>query len=110
MLPIVNKGLAIYQIEQQLAPAEACCVEALSIDPECDAAVATLAQLSLQQGRIDKAVEWFGKQAELARTEPELINALTYEYATRSQVEFLKHYPDMATQLSQIAQSMSMAG
>lgn len=68
--------------------------------------MATLAQLSLQQGRIDKAVEWFGKQAELARTEPELVNALTYEYATRSQVEFLKNYPEMAGQLSQIASTM----
>ncbi|KAF9018353.1 ADP ATP carrier receptor [Hymenopellis radicata] len=107
VLSLVNKGLALYQWRQDLAPAEECCTEALAIDPECDAAVATLAQLSLQQGRIDKAVEWFGKQGELARTEPELVNALTYEYATRSQVEFLKNYPEMAGQLSQIASSMS---
>lgn len=57
MLSLVNKGLALYQKDQQFGPAEECCAEALSIDPECDAAVATLAQLSMQQGRVDKAVE-----------------------------------------------------
>ena len=42
-------------------------------------AVATLAQLSLQQGKIDDAIEWFEKSAKLARTEGELINAITCE-------------------------------
>lgn len=50
--------------------------------------------------------QWFGKQAELARTEPELVAALTYEYASRSQIEFMKNYPEMAAQLSQIASGM----
>lgn len=80
VLSLVNKGLALYQRNQELGPAEACCNEALEIDPECDAAVATLAQLSLQQSRIDLAVKHFAKQAELARSEPELMNALTYQY------------------------------
>jgi len=48
----------------------------------------------------------FQRQAELARTEPELINALTYMHATTSQAEFLKSYPEMAVQLGQIAQTM----
>ena len=42
-------------------------------------AVATLAQLSLQQGKIDEAIGWFEKSARLARTEGELINAITCE-------------------------------
>ncbi len=78
----MNKGLALYQWKQDIGPAERCCNEALRIDPDCDAAVATLAQLSLQQGQLDKAVEYFIRQAELARTEPELINALTYQYVS----------------------------
>lgn len=76
----MNKGLAIYQWKQDIAAAEECCNEALQIDPECDAAVATLAQLCLQQSKIEKAMEMFKKQTALARTEPELVNALTYEY------------------------------
>ncbi|PBK59471.1 mitochondrial outer membrane translocase receptor TOM70 [Armillaria solidipes] len=107
VLSLVNKGLALYQWKQDIGPAERCCNEALRIDPDCDAAVATLAQLSLQQGQLDKAVEYFIRQAELARTEPELINALTYQYATSSQLEFLKNYPDMAAQLSPLARGMS---
>jgi import receptor subunit TOM70 len=83
VLSLVNKGLALYQWKQDIGAAERCCNEALRIDPECEAAVATLAQLNLQQSRIEKAVEMFEKQAELARSEPELANALTYQYVCR---------------------------
>lgn len=110
VLSYVNKGLALYQWKQDITVAEECCQEALSIDSECEAAVATLAQLSLQQGKILEAAKMFERHAELARTEPELHNALTYQYATLSQAEFLKNYPDMAAELSQIAQSMMMTG
>ncbi|KAK7047742.1 TOM (translocase of outer membrane) complex component [Paramarasmius palmivorus] len=106
VLPLVNKGLALYQWEQNIGAAERCCNEALRIDPECDAAVATLAQLSLQQGKIDQAVEYFNKQTELARTEPELVSALTYKHASLAQLEFAKNYPAMAAQLSSMAQGM----
>ncbi|KAG2038340.1 hypothetical protein BDR03DRAFT_955171 [Suillus americanus] len=85
-----------------------CCDEALRIDSECEPAVATLAQLSLQQGKIDHAVEMFKRQAELACSEPELINALTYQYASTSQLEFTRNYPEMAEQLAQVASSMAM--
>jgi mitochondrial import receptor subunit TOM70 len=80
VLPLVNKGLALYQWKQDIGAAERCCNEALRIDPECEAAVATLAQLSLQQSKIERAVEMFARQAELARSEAELVNALTYQY------------------------------
>jgi tetratricopeptide (TPR) repeat protein len=78
-LPLVNKALALYQWKQDLPAASALCREALAFDDECDAAVATLAQLSLQQGRIEEAIEMFGKHAAIARTEPELVQALSYE-------------------------------
>lgn len=83
VLPLVNKGLALYQWKQDIGAAERCCNEALRIDPECEAAVATLAQLSLQQSKIERAVEMFQRQADLARSEPELVNALTYQYVSR---------------------------
>ncbi|KAF5376495.1 hypothetical protein D9615_008664 [Tricholomella constricta] len=106
VLPLVNKGLAMYQWKQDIGAAERCCAEALRIDPDCEAAVATLAQLSLQQSKIEKAVEYFERQADLARSEPELVNALTYQFASASQVEFLKNYPQMASQLSALARGM----
>lgn len=73
----------MYQWKQDVGAAERCCQEALRVDPECEAAVATLAQLSLQQGKIDVAMEMFERQADLARTEPELMNALTYQFVSR---------------------------
>ncbi|KAI0300644.1 mitochondrial outer membrane translocase receptor TOM70 [Multifurca ochricompacta] len=106
VLPLVNKGLALFQWKQDIEAAERCCNEALRTDPECEAAVATLAQLSLQQGKIDVAVRMFERHTELARNEPELVNALTYQYASYAQLEFIKHYPDLASQLSQMARSM----
>ena len=77
VLPLVNKSLAIFQWKQDSAQAEALCKEALDIDPDCDVAVATLAQLALQQGRIDDAIKWFEKSAKLSRTEGEMINNIT---------------------------------
>ena len=82
VLPLVNKGLALFQWKKDIGAAERCCGEALGIDPECEAAVATLAQLNLQQLNISKATEYFQRQVELARSEPELQNALTYQYVS----------------------------
>jgi import receptor subunit TOM70 len=82
VLPLVNKGLTLYQWKQDIGSAENCCKEALQIDPDCEAAVATLAQLSLQQSNIERAVDMFERQTELARSEPELVSALTYKYVS----------------------------
>lgn len=79
VLPMVNKALAIFQHRQDFATAERICREAVTIDPQCDVGVATLAQLLLQQNKVHEAVDMFSKAAEMARTEPELVNALTYE-------------------------------
>jgi import receptor subunit TOM70 len=106
VLPLVNKGLALFQWKQDIEAAERCCNEALRTDPECEAAVATLAQLSLQQGKIDVAVRMFERHTELARNEPELVNALTYQHASYAQLDFIKRYPDLASELSQMARSM----
>lgn len=106
VLPFVNKALAIFQWKQDINAAEALCTEALEIDPDCDVAVATLAQLSLQQGKIDQAIKWFEKSGKLARTEAELVNAITYEHASRAQKSFLENFPEYAERLGQIAQGM----
>jgi import receptor subunit TOM70 len=77
VLPLVNKALAIFQWKQDMPAAERLCNDALAIDPDCDVAVATLAQLCLQQGKIDEAIKWFEMSGKLARTEGELANAIT---------------------------------
>lgn len=80
VLPMINKALLLFQWRQDLRGAEELCRKALEIDPDCDVAIATLAQLSLQQGRIPEAIKHFERSAQIARTEPELINAITYEH------------------------------
>lgn len=71
----------------------------LAVDPECDIAVATMAQLLLQQGKITEALKYFERAAELSRTEGEIINALSYAEATRTQLEVQEKYPQLASRL-----------
>ncbi|WFD32236.1 TOM (translocase of outer membrane) complex component [Malassezia sp. CBS 17886] len=106
VLPMINKALVLFQWKQDLSGAEALCREALAIDPDCDVAIATLAQLSLQQSKIPDAIEYFRRSAEIARTEPELVNAITYEHASRAQLQFIHNYPEQGAALSQMASSL----
>lgn len=79
ILTLVNKATALFAWKSDFAAAEKLSKEALDVDPSCDLAVALLAQLSLQQGKNDEAIKWFGKSAELSRTEVEMTTAITCE-------------------------------
>lgn len=46
-----------------------------------------MAQLLLQQGKVADALTYFERAAELSRTEGEIVNALSYAEATRTQLE-----------------------
>jgi import receptor subunit TOM70 len=87
VLPLINKALALFQWKNDFGDAEKLCEKALIIDPECDIAVATMAQLLLQQGKVTEALKYFERAAELSRTEGEIVNALSYAEATRTQLE-----------------------
>ncbi|KAI9768846.1 MAG: TOM (translocase of outer membrane) complex component [Geoglossum simile] len=87
VLPLINKALALFQWKKDFGEAEKLCEKALIIDPECDIAVATMAQLLLQQGKVPDALTYFERAAELSRTEGEIVNALSYAEATRTQLE-----------------------
>lgn len=106
VLPLINKALALFQWKQDFKAAEDLCQKALTIDPECDIAVATMAQLLLQQGKVTDALTYFERAAELSRTEGEIVNALSYAEATRTQLEVQEKYPQLASRL----QGMGMAG
>lgn len=73
-----------------------------AVDPECDIAVATMAQLLLQQGKVTDALKYFEKAAELSRTEGEIVNALSYAEATRTQLEVSEKYPQLSQRLQQM--------
>ncbi|KAL8653553.1 MAG: hypothetical protein Q9210_002035 [Variospora velana] len=99
VLPLVNKALALFQWKQDFQEAEKLLQKALIIDPECDIAVATMAQLLLQQGKVTEALKYFERAAELSRTEGEIVNALSYAEATRTQLEVQEKYPQLANRL-----------
>lgn len=99
VLPLINKALALFQWNQDFSEAEKLCQQALSIDPMCDIAIATMAQLLLQQGKVSEALQYFERAAELARTENEILNALSYAEATRTQLAVQEKYPQLASRL-----------
>lgn len=109
VLPLINKALALFQWKQDFHEAEKLCQKALIIDPECDIAVATMAQLLLQQGKVTEALEYFEKAAELSRTEGEIVNALSYAEATRTQLEVQEKYPQLASRLQSMGPNMGAA-
>jgi import receptor subunit TOM70 len=67
-----------------------------------------MAQLLLQQGKVPEALEYFEKAAELSRTEPEVVNALSYAEATRTQLEVQEKYPQLAARLGGMPASAGM--
>ncbi|EMR65682.1 putative mitochondrial precursor protein import receptor tom70 protein [Eutypa lata UCREL1] len=99
VLPLINKALALFQQRNEFTEAEKLCDAALIIDPECDIAVATMAQLLLQQGKVTEALRYFERAAELARTPGEIVNALSYAEATRTQLQVQEQYPQLAAKL-----------
>lgn len=99
VLPLINKALALFQWKQDFGEAEKLCERALLLDPDCDIAVATMAQLLLQQGKVTRALEYFERAASLSRTEAEIVNALSYAEATRTQLQVQEKYPQLAGKL-----------
>ncbi|KAK3841973.1 MAG: hypothetical protein J3R72DRAFT_444134 [Linnemannia gamsii] len=98
-LPYINKALLVFQWKQDPAGAEKLCLQSLDADPECDVAIATLGQLFLQQGKIEKAIEYFEKSIDMARTEAELTSALGFREAANSQLVFARDYPEQSKAL-----------
>jgi import receptor subunit TOM70 len=67
-----------------------------------------MAQLLLQQGKITEALTYFDRAAELSRTEGELVTALSYSEATRTQIRVQEKYPQLAAKLSDMGSTMAM--
>ena len=56
------------------------------MDPACDAAVASLAQILLEQGRPAEALHYYERAIQLARTAAEIEQAVSYVEATKAQI------------------------
>ena len=64
-----------------------------------------MAQLLLQQGKVIEALKYFERAAELSRTEQEVVNALSYAEATRTQLEVSEKYPQLQARLQAMGAS-----
>ncbi|KAI7907183.1 uncharacterized protein BX663DRAFT_495090 [Cokeromyces recurvatus] len=98
-LPYINKAMLMYQVMGNIEEATRLCQSALEVDPACDAAVASLAQILLEQGKPEEALKYYEMAIDLARTEAELEHAISYVEATKTQTRFAKDFPDAAAKL-----------
>ncbi|KAL9557253.1 hypothetical protein MBANPS3_001484 [Mucor bainieri] len=98
-LPFINKAMILYQHLGKPDEAIQLCKSALDADPACDAAVASLAQMLIEQDRPSEALVYYEKAIPLARTQPELEHAISYVEATKAQIRFAKEYPNAAAKL-----------
>ncbi|KAL7416760.1 hypothetical protein BDY24DRAFT_378180 [Mrakia frigida] len=105
VLPMVNKGNCLLRWKEDFAEVEPLIRKALEIDPECDIAIVTLAQISLQQSKIDQAIEMFQKAKLIGRTEEELVQAITFEQASKAQLLFTKNYPVIHARMTAMMQA-----
>jgi import receptor subunit TOM70 len=65
------------------------------VDPLGDIAYGPLAQLYLSQNKIQKAVETYDKAIKVARTEQELVTAISCREAALAQIRMSERYPDL---------------
>ncbi|KND02792.1 uncharacterized protein SPPG_01873 [Spizellomyces punctatus DAOM BR117] len=98
-LPYINKAILYLQWKQDASTAEAECRKAIGVDPLCDMAYAQLAQLLLHQGKFEESLDAYDKAADLARTEPELANAIALREAAAAQLYVARNYPAVMARL-----------
>ncbi|KAJ3186541.1 TOM (translocase of outer membrane) complex component [Gaertneriomyces sp. JEL0708] len=98
-LPYINKAILYLQWKQDAIAAEEQCRKALEVDPLCDMAYAQLAQLLMHQGKVEESIEAYDKASELARTEPELVNAIALREAATAQLHVAQNYPAVMARL-----------
>lgn len=107
VLPLVNKALALIQSAQgaqDIENAIEICKQAEAIDPLSDVAIGTLAQFYLQQGRTNEAIELFERNARLARSTAEQVQAYTFAEAARTQFRITQERPIVRERLQMFSQ------
>lgn len=102
VLPLINKALCLVSAgtgSDDISKAVELCRKAVAIDPASDVAVGTLAQFCLQQGVPEEAIKLFERNAELARTGSEKIQAITFALAAKTQLRIAKERPILRERL-----------
>ncbi|CAN6640575.1 mitochondrial import receptor subunit Tom70p [Trichomonascus vanleenenianus] len=103
VLPLVNKSIALFQKSQDSEAAEALCRKAITLDPLSEVAIGTLAQYLLQHKKTEEAIELFERNADIARSDGERIQALQFAEAARAQLRITNERPELRARLDQFA-------
>lgn len=110
VLPMVNKALAVFSKTQDISAADELCRKAVTLDPASDVALSTLAQLCLQQSKVEEAVDLFERTAKISRTEAERIQALSFAGAAKTQLRITGERPTLRARLEYLTrQQQQMA-
>ncbi|KAJ2780486.1 TOM (translocase of outer membrane) complex component [Coemansia javaensis] len=98
-LPYVNQAIALFQSRSDVDKALTLIQEAFKVDAECELAVAALSQIYLQMGMFDESLDMLRRAVELAKSEEEMVSAITFRETTAAQHRFMKEHPELLNKI-----------
>ncbi|KAJ2800363.1 TOM (translocase of outer membrane) complex component [Coemansia furcata] len=98
-LPYVNQAIAVFQSSGNADKALTLIQAALKVDSECELAVAALSQIYLQLGMFEESLSMLRRAVDLAKSEEEMVSAITFRETTAAQYRFMKEHPDLLNKM-----------
>ncbi|KAJ1878695.1 TOM (translocase of outer membrane) complex component, partial [Kickxella alabastrina] len=98
-LPYVNQAIAMFQSTGDAPKALDLIKCALSVDPECELAVAALSQIYLQLGMFEDSLSMLRRAVDLAKSEEEMVSAITFRETTAAQYRFMQEHPELLNKM-----------
>ncbi|KAJ2805120.1 TOM (translocase of outer membrane) complex component [Coemansia guatemalensis] len=98
-LPYVNQAIALFQTSNDTEKALKLIQNALAVDTECELAVAALSQIYLQLGMFEESLTMLRRAVDLAKSEEEMVSAITFRETTAAQYRFMKEHPELLNKM-----------
>ncbi|KAI9502584.1 hypothetical protein BX070DRAFT_226446 [Coemansia spiralis] len=98
-LPYVNQAIAVFQSTGNADKALTLIRDALKVDSECELAVAALSQIYLQLGMFEESLTMLRRAVDLAKSEEEMVSAITFRETTAAQYRFMKEHPELLNKM-----------
>ncbi|KAJ2794505.1 TOM (translocase of outer membrane) complex component, partial [Coemansia helicoidea] len=98
-LPYVNQAIALFQMGSNVERALSLIQSAFKVDAECELAVAALSQIYLQMGMFEESLTMLRRAVDLAKSEEEMVSAITFRETTAAQHRFMKEHPELLNKL-----------
>ncbi|KAJ2083283.1 TOM (translocase of outer membrane) complex component [Coemansia sp. RSA 988] len=98
-LPYVNQAILLFQTSSDTETALKLIQNALAVDAECELAVAALSQIYLQLGIFEESLTMLRRAVDLAKSEEEMVSAITFRETTAAQYRFMKEHPELLNKM-----------